>query len=79
MRSVNVREVRRRLSDIVDAAERGQSVRISRHGRDVAQVGPVQTPEGSPLPDLTEFRKSLRVKGKPLSKIVAESREQARF
>lgn len=75
MRSVNVREVRQRLSDIVDAAERGQSVRIRRHGRDVAQVGPVQKTEGSPLPDLTAFRKSLRVGGKPLSKIVVESRE----
>ncbi|MEX0776755.1 MAG: type II toxin-antitoxin system prevent-host-death family antitoxin [Phycisphaeraceae bacterium] len=79
MRTVNIREARRQLSEIVDAAERGQSALISRHGRDVAQIGPVQTEAGGALPDLTEFRASVRIKGKPLSKLLVESRRQARY
>ena len=78
MDEVNIREARRRLSDIVSAAERGQSTVITRRGRQVARVDPVGADEGRPLPDLSEFRRSIQTKGKPLSKAVVEARKTAR-
>ena len=83
MHSVNIREARKNLSRLVDAAAQGQSVLITRNGKEVAQLGPAATHKRKPLPDLSEFRKSLeksvRRKGKPLSKIVIEGRRQARY
>jgi prevent-host-death family protein len=79
MRSVNIREARRKLSDLVDAAEHGQSVLITRHGKEVARLDPAAPDVGGPLPDLSEFRASIQAKGAPLSAVVAESRRQARY
>ena len=83
MRSVNIREARRKLSDLVDAAERGQSVTITRHGKEVAKLGPSGAAEGAPLPELTEFRQAIRQAiggdGEALSKTVVRSRETARY
>ena len=79
MDSVSIREVRRRLSEIVDAAERGESVVITRHGRDVARVVPAEPAGGKGLPDLTESRKTIAMKGKPLSAAVVASRKRERY
>jgi prevent-host-death family protein len=79
MNSVNIRQARRRLSEIVDAAERGESVIITRRGRNVACVSPVKPVARRRLPDLSEFRKSLKVKGRALSATVSEARKSARY
>ena len=79
MDSFSIREARRRLSDIVAAAEQGQSVVITRRGRRVARICPVEPVERKGLPDLTEFRRSLKVKGKPLSQVVIENRRRERY
>jgi len=79
MNRVNMREARQRLSSIVKAAERGQSVVITRRGRQVARIGPVGPVKGKPLPDLSEFRASVKVKGKPLSAAVVAARREARY
>lgn len=79
MKSINIREARQQLSDLVNEAEHGQSIRITRHGREVAQVGPVDKSDGAALPDLSDFRKSLESSGKALSKIVIKARDEARY
>lgn len=79
MERVNMREARRRLSEIVKAAERGESTVITRRGRQVARVEPVGPAEGRRLPDLAEFRSSVKVKGKPLSKAVCDARREQRY
>jgi len=79
MNRINIREARRRLSAVVDAAERGESTVITRRGRQVARVGPVGPAKGRRLPDLTEFRASIKVKGTPLSKVVIDRRGEARY
>ena len=78
MNQVNMREARRRLGDIVKAAQRGQSTIITRRGKQVARIEPVAHAEKK-LPDLTEFRASLQAKGKPLSQIVIDQRKEARY
>ncbi len=79
MRSINIKEARRTLGDLVDAAEQGESVLITRHGKEVARLDPAASGAAGSLPDLTEFRASVKAKGKPISKQVAESRRNARY
>ena len=79
MNEVSIKEARRRLSDLVDAAERGESVVITRRGRQVARLGPARSKPVAGLPDLSRFRSSIKVKGKPLSKAVIDAREETRY
>lgn len=72
-------EARKRLSALVDAAERGESVTITRRGKKVARLVPVEPEGGRGLPDLSEFRASIQVKGKPLSEMVRALRDEERF
>jgi len=79
MDTVNMKEARQRLSELVRAAERGESVTITRRGKEVARIVPAEQKPLKPLPDLTEFRASIEVKGKPLSEVVREMRAQERY
>lgn len=79
MNRVNIREARRQLSQIVKAAQRGQSTIITRRGQQVARVDPIAAPKGRVLPDLSEFRASIQVKGKPLSQVVIDQRRTGRY
>ncbi len=78
MTAVNIREVRRRLSDLVTAAEHGETVVITRRGKKVAQIAPLPKKQSESLPDLTEFRKTIRLRGKPMSRTVIEMRREER-
>lgn len=79
MNRVNMREARRQFSAIVDAAERGEATVITRRGRQVARVEPAGAGKGSALPDLAEFRASISIKGKPLSRVVIDARKGGRY
>jgi prevent-host-death family protein len=79
MGPVNLKEARRRLGALVKAAERGQSIVITRRGRKVARLVPAEAAPAKGLPDLTEFRKSIKAKGRPLSQIVIAMRDEERF
>jgi prevent-host-death family protein len=80
MGPINLKEARARLSDLVQAAEHGESTTITRRGKAVARIVPFErTAAGDRAPDLTMFRASLKVKGKVLSQVVLENRRKARF
>lgn len=79
MGPVNMKEARKRLSDLVRAAERGETTVITRRGKRVARVVPVDEKPQRGVPDLTEFRKSIKLRGKPMSKTVIEMRREERF
>lgn len=53
--SVGIREARARLAELVDRVERGETVVITRSGREVARLGP---------PLWREQRRPGRMKGK---------------
>lgn len=78
MGSVSLTEARRRLGALVKAAERGQSVTITRRGRKVARLVPAEAAPAKGLPDLTEFRKSIKVRGRSLSEVVIALRSDER-
>jgi prevent-host-death family protein len=75
---VNVKEARAQISALLDKAQKGEEVTILRRGKRVARLVPA---EGSAkrLPDLTEFRNSIAVKGEPLSQAVIQGRDEERY
>jgi prevent-host-death family protein len=80
--TVNLKQARERLGDLVSAAERGETTVITRRGKKAARIVPVVGPRrrGSPgLPNLAKFRASIRVKGASLSKSVIQARTRERY
>ena len=79
MGSVNLKEARRRLGQLVDAAERGESVVITRRGREVVRLVSAKRTRRQVLPDLSDFRRSIRIKGASLSATVIAMRREGRY
>lgn len=79
MGPINMKDARKRLSELVSAAERGESTVITRRGRKVARLVPVDKERRRGLPDLKEFRSSIKVKGKGLSQTVIAMRSEERY
>jgi prevent-host-death family protein len=78
MEEVNVKEARKRISELLDKAQRGEEVLIMRRGKKVARLSPVVEGEKK-LPDLTDFRASISVEGQPMSQIVIDGRNEERY
>lgn len=77
MEEVNVKEARRQLSALLDRVEQGEEIIITRRGKQVARLSPNR---GSRRPrSLRKFRNSLDFTGKPMSRIVAEGRDEERY
>ena len=55
MKEIGAFEAKNRLSELLDLAERGEEIIITRHGREVARLVP---PKGKPNPD--EARAAIR-------------------
>lgn len=62
MIQINAREARQKLSELLSEAEKGQTVAITRRGQVVARLVPPPPQQAGRLPDLTAFRKSIKVK-----------------
>jgi len=78
MRKLSVKEVRQQLSEVIREAEAGDSTIITRRGEPVAQISPLRK-DRPRFPDLTEFRASINVRGKAISDVVREIRDEERF
>ncbi len=74
---ISVKEARSKLSSLVDTAEQGGEVIISRRGKKVARLVPLSKKKS--LPSLKKFRASIRVTGEPLSETVLRNREDDRY
>ncbi len=79
MDSISLSEARKRLSDLVRAAERGESVTITRRGKQVARIVPAEQKPLKPLPDLSEFRASIKIKGRSLTEELLAMRREERY
>jgi prevent-host-death family protein len=78
MTTYTVKQARANLGRLLRRAESGQTITITRRGRNVARVEPPSVTR-SPLPSMMRFRKSIRVKGQSLSATVSELRDQERY
>ena len=79
MGPVKLREARRRLSDLVTAAERGETVIITRRGQEVARIAPLSPKPLKRFPDLAQFRASIKTKGKSLTDELLAMRREERY
>ncbi len=78
MLEINVKEARDHFGALLDRVEQGEEIIIVRRGKKVAHlIPPVQTEQF--LPSLKKFRKSIRIKGKPLSEVVIDLRNEERY
>ena len=75
---INVKEVRRRLSSLIDIVQDGGQITILRRGKEVARIVPPQS-NGKRLPHLNNFRASIRISGEPLSDLVISGRDEERY
>jgi len=78
MKTVSVREMRDHIGAILEEAERGETLIIKRHGREVAKLGPMDT-EKEGLPSMESFRKGINYKGNTLGQDIVDARMQERF
>ena len=75
MTEVNIKEARARISQLLDRVEAGEEIILVRRGQRVARLVP-ERETNRILPPLGEFRAKIRVRGKPLSKLVSEWRNE---
>jgi prevent-host-death family protein len=78
MTSMNLKEARKHLSAVVNAATRGETTMITRRGKRVARIAPPVKAKRPKLASLADFRATIKVKGKRLSKMVVETRDSER-
>jgi prevent-host-death family protein len=62
MKTVGIREARQNMTSLIEHVRKGYEVTITDRGKPVARlIGPAPPLSKHPFPDLSEFRKSLRV------------------
>ena len=76
-RKVGVREFRQRLRLLLEQVQAGDEIVVMRRGVEVGRLVRPQ-PKVNPLPDLSEFRASVKLRGRPLSREISESRRSNR-
>lgn len=76
---ISVKEARAKFSSLLNQVKDGDEVIIRRRGKEIARLAPPAGSEGRHLPSLTIFRRSLRVKGEPLSTTVRRGRKEERY
>ena len=75
-------EFRANASAMLDLVEQGETVRIMRHGKPVADLVPVQDPAPARVPSWKRTIMPLeyvRPDGKTLAQLIIEERESARY
>ncbi len=75
---VNAKEARGKLSSLLKRVEKGDEIVVLRRGKRVARLVPFEKKEKR-LPQLREFRASIKVKGEPLSAAILHGREEERY
>ena len=75
MKTVTIAKAKASLSALVDRAEAGEEITITRHGHGVARLVPLVQPR-KPLRSLAEFRKRMPRLSKPAAVLVREMRDE---
>lgn len=79
MRTIGAFEAKNRLSELLEAAENGEEVMITKHGRPVAKLGPVEPFDRAKAREaaewLKEFRKKHPLRGLKIKDLINEGRK----
>ena len=74
MKHVGIKQARQELPGLIDRAEAGEEVIITRQGKPVAKL--IAAPKTlKPLPSLAEFRKGLGQSGTGAAQLLREERD----
>lgn len=79
MKNIGVYEAKTHLAMLLDRVESGEEVTITRHGRPVAKLVPVEGPDAKArvralVEEIRASRSGLRMKAHELSALVADGR-----
>ncbi|MBI4527429.1 MAG: type II toxin-antitoxin system Phd/YefM family antitoxin [Deltaproteobacteria bacterium] len=76
MKSLSFTEFRKKASEVLSLVEKGETVRVLRHGKAIAKIVPAETDEKTP----SWKRPGLRLvrPGASLSKAIVEERRKSR-
>jgi antitoxin (DNA-binding transcriptional repressor) of toxin-antitoxin stability system len=78
MTKVSIQEAHRDLPALLERVAAGEDIVITREGKVIARI--TQEPDTATLPDLSDFRASIRVaEGKRLDNTVQRLREEQRY
>jgi len=74
MKQIGIKQARQTLPDLIDRAEAGEEITITRQGKPVARL--IAAPRiHKPLPSLAEFREHLGKHGTPAAQLLREERD----
>ncbi len=76
---ISVKEARAQFSSLLNKVMDGEEVIIRRRGKEIARLVPHTGGAGRRLPSLSNFRRSIRLKGEPLSAADRKGRREERF
>jgi prevent-host-death family protein len=78
--TVNLAHAKANLSKLIDKVESGEAVVITRRGRPVARLGPIEPPK-MPIDfkALEEFRKTMPPWPKSSAELIREMRDEDRY
>ena len=73
MKHVGIKQARQELPDLIDRAEAGEEIMITRQGKPVAKL--VAAPKNlKALPSLAQFRREIGRSGTPVIQLLREER-----
>jgi antitoxin (DNA-binding transcriptional repressor) of toxin-antitoxin stability system len=75
---VSVREAREGLRRLLEQVQAGDEVVVLRRGVEVARLVRPER-KSPPLPDLSGFRASIKIRGQALSESIREARRSSRY
>ncbi|HEX4025798.1 MAG TPA: type II toxin-antitoxin system prevent-host-death family antitoxin [Steroidobacteraceae bacterium] len=74
MKHIGIKQARQELPNLVDRAEAGEEIVITRQGKPVARIMAIpRSPKA--LPSLTQFRQALGNNGTPAVKLLRSERD----
>nr|VFK18064.1 MAG: prevent-host-death family protein [Candidatus Kentron sp. LPFa]VFK60821.1 MAG: prevent-host-death family protein [Candidatus Kentron sp. UNK]VFK69484.1 MAG: prevent-host-death family protein [Candidatus Kentron sp. UNK] len=80
MQTAGFTEFRKNASVLFSAVEAGETILVTRHGKEIAHILPLDresTVTGAPAPSWKGERTRLTIPGKSLSSLIIEERESA--
>jgi prevent-host-death family protein len=76
MIKTGIKEARKRFSEYINRVQQGEEVIITKRDEPIAKLVSIQNRKRNKLKSHKELRNSIKRVGKPLSKILLESREE---
>jgi prevent-host-death family protein len=79
MITINLTEAKARLSELLDQAESGEEIVITRHGKPIARILPAQKPKHRiPFEELAAFRETMPRLSRSSADLIRELRDEER-